>query len=367
MKGIIHTNSYKSLFLSFYSRIIQLSKNWVNNKPKNIFKEIELIKNILMSEIHPIWNLERINGEKLFNRLKDDEESAECSDCKIKLKILDFGFTTLIQHISSSAHSESNYKEKFQLLIKENGKNNYLNISFDPRPWENAYEKLEAFQINFQSQEISNKLKGALQTIEEILNKYSMEQISLSFNGGKDCTLLLHLFRACVNKKYNNQKQINSFFIKSDDEFTEVVNFVHSISEKCGLIYLKNEKPEIVATLMGSRYSDPKAAKMKSKCEWTETGWPSFLRVCPLLDFSYSDIWILLRYLCIPYCCLYDQGYSSLGEKKRTAKNPHLKIIVKENGEEGNERYLPAYMLKDEKFERVFREDRVSEDECLRK
>lgn len=136
---------------------------------------------------------------------------------------------------------------------------------------------------------------------------------------------------------------------------------------KSGLIYLKNEKPEIVATLMGSRYSDPKAAKMKSKCEWTETGWPSFLRVCPLLDFSYSDIWILLRYLCIPYCCLYDQGYSSLGEKKRTAKNPHLKIIVKENGEEGNERYLPAYMLKDEKFERVFREDRVSEDECLRK
>uniref|UniRef100_A0A914MD05 FAD synthase n=1 Tax=Meloidogyne incognita TaxID=6306 RepID=A0A914MD05_MELIC len=328
----------------------------------------------MFSEIHPIWNIERINGQKLFNRLKEEEESlVECTDCKIKLKILNFDVTNLIKHLSSSTHSESNYKEKFQLLIKENCGNfengdNY----FDPRPWENAYEKLEAFQINFKSKEISNKLKGALQTIEEILDKYSLEQISLSFNGGKDCTLLLHLFRACVNKKYNNQKQINAFYIKSDDEFPEVVDFVNSISEKynlkvfelegplkSGLICLKNKKPEIVATPMGSRYSDPKAAKMKSKCEWTEKGWPSFLRVCPLLDFSYSDIWILLRYLCIPYCCLYDQGYSSLGERKKTAKNPHLKII--ENGE--GEGYFPAYMLKDEKSERIFREDRVSEDE----
>ena len=85
-----------------------------------------------MSEIHPIWNLERINGEKLFNRLQDnDKDVVICTDCKIKLKILNFGVSELIQHISSSAHSESDYKEKFQLLIKENGKlkeNNNLHI-----------------------------------------------------------------------------------------------------------------------------------------------------------------------------------------------------------------------------------------------
>ena len=130
MKGfIIQINSYKTLFLSFYSHLINLStKNCVAKKPKNIFKEIEFCnyfsKKILMfSEIHPIWNIERINGQKLFNRLKEEEEESlvECTDCKIKLKILDyFDVTNLIKHLSSSTHSESNYKEKFQLLIKQN-------------------------------------------------------------------------------------------------------------------------------------------------------------------------------------------------------------------------------------------------------
>jgi hypothetical protein len=56
---------------------------------------------------------------------------------------------------------------------------------------------------------------------------------------------------------------------------------------KAGLISLKSKKPEIIATLMGSRSSDPRAAKMKSKCEWTEPSWPSFLRVIFIFMFNY--------------------------------------------------------------------------------
>ncbi|CAK5055237.1 unnamed protein product [Meloidogyne enterolobii] len=175
MKGfIIQINSYKTLFLSFYSHIINLStKNCVAKKPKNIFKEIKYLNYFskMSSKIHPIWNLERINGQKLFNRLKEEESLVECTECKLKLKILDyFDVTNLIKHLSSSTHSEANYKEKLKFLIKQNWGNGGDN--FDPRPWENAYEKLEAFQINFKSKEISNKLKGALETIEEILDKY---------------------------------------------------------------------------------------------------------------------------------------------------------------------------------------------------
>ncbi|KAF7636478.1 PAPS_reduct domain-containing protein [Meloidogyne graminicola] len=317
--------SYRSFVLSFYSCIIHLSKTLVAKRPENICNKNCYIQNIFMSEELPNCNFKILNGQqKLIKFLKGDKKEF------------------------------SNH--------------------FDLQPWENAYEKLEAFQINFKSKEIVIKLKEALKTIEEILDKYSLEQISLSFNGGKDCTLLLHLLRACVNRKYGENKQINAFYIKSNDEFPEIINFVHSISEKynlnifefngplkTGLIYLKSQKPEIIATLMGSRSTDPKAAKMKSKCEWTEPDWPPFLRVCPLLDMTYSDVWILLRSLCIPYCSLYDQGYSSLGERSKTMKNPHL--IIKENNGNEKEKYLPAYMLDDEKFERIFREDRASENE----
>jgi FAD synthetase len=56
----------------------------------------------------------------------------------------------------------------------------------------------------------------------------------------------------------------------------------------------------------------------------------------------------------LPYCSLYDLGYTSLGEVHNTIKNPFLKYEL-----DGIELYKPAYMLEDEDKERESRASAV--------
>lgn len=47
---------------------------------------------------------------------------------------------------------------------------------------------------------LGQKVAAALRTIEEALDQYSLVQLCVGFNGGKDCTALLHLVHAAVQR-----------------------------------------------------------------------------------------------------------------------------------------------------------------------
>ncbi|EIN14448.1 adenine nucleotide alpha hydrolases-like protein [Punctularia strigosozonata HHB-11173 SS5] len=224
----------------------------------------------------------------------------------------------------------------------------------------------------------------ALHVIEEAIDTHGQEHVSISFNGGKDCTVLLHLFVGALTRKSTEialGKAIPSIYIPLPSPFPEMEAFIEEavaaynldlfhcpppedsplpvesvvtpsvgasaitgLSEyfkpsqgipvgkakggegmRRALDMYKAQFPHIDAILVGTRRGDPHGAKLafRNPCD---PGWPQFERVHPIINWSYSDVWAYLLKFNVPYCRLYDEGYTSLGSTYNTNPNPALLI-----------------------------------------
>ena len=83
----------------------------------------------------------------------------------------------------------------------------------------------------------------------------------------------------------------------------------------------------------------------------TDGDWPKVMRVNPVLEWDYQDIWTFIRGLYVPYPTLYDKGYTSLGSRTNTIPNPNLAFT----NDKGQTHYKPAYELTEGTLERAGR------------
>lgn len=185
------------------------------------------------------------------------------------------------------------------------------------------------------------KLDESIKIFKQLLNSNTLDTISLSFNGGKDCLVLLIIYLSTLYEVYGDTLRsigsINCILINYETQFPQLTSFINECIEKYHLdliqynmpmkqgfeTYLK-EHPQIKSIVIGQRRSDPFSSNLKP-FQKTDNNWPEFERVHPMLDWKYNEVWCFLRTSSIDYCCLYDLGYTSLGGISNTLKNPHLK------------------------------------------
>ena len=169
------------------------------------------------------------------------------------------------------------------------------------------------------------------------------------------------MLHAVVHKLSTPPQKLKALYIRYDSPFPQAEEFISETTQrynlnlitmmgdiKAALKTLKETQPAIKAILLGTRRHDPFSDALRTFSP-TDRDWPHYMRVNPILDWHHADVWSMIRECNIPYCSLYDQGYTSLGSTHYTTPNPALKY------EDGSNKYKPAHMLEDGNLERAGR------------
>lgn len=212
-----------------------------------------------------------------------------------------------------------------------------------------------------QAATLQSELVTTLEVIRKGYEEYGPgeEGLALSFNGGKDCTVLLALVGA-IREEMGVEGGWCGAYLKTRNPFPAVETFIGESAAWAGLDLLEVPPPEngggMKATLtrllelrpsikgmwMGTRKTDPYSDSLEPFAP-TDDGWPPLVRINPILPWSYQTVWDFLLAFHVPFCSLYGQGYTSLGDIHNTNPNPLLAV---------SDGFAPAWQLVDGGSER---------------
>ena len=252
-------------------------------------------------------------------------------------------------------------------------------------PWFLRPHPIEYFFKTLHSKhpELKEKVEQSIEHIRKAFNNYNTP-IALGFNGGKDSVVIVNLIiLALIHPRDENieisgsatqnmltyeaisillNKHCLFFHFSIPNSFEEMDLFLNESASLYGVELrlidaskgfkqgleelIQTAQSKLDAVFMGTRKIDPDG-QFIGVFEKTSSGWPEMMRVSPILEWDYQDVWQFILDLSIPYCTLYDLGYTSLGSVKDTVRNEALK--------QPDDSFLPAYYLMDGNLERAGR------------
>lgn len=173
------------------------------------------------------------------------------------------------------------------------------------------------------------KVKQSVDILFKAFDDFGIDCTIVSYNGGKDSDACAHLWRLALYLYLDAKGRLgeyqetvdNSIFIvfHSPEDFEEINKHLKETVSSIGVQVYHSSKSfkegvkgvidhyGTKAVVLGVRRSDPQGTNLNVHTPSTPD-YPPFMRVLPLLEWTYGDVWNFLLTFQIPYCELYDQG-----------------------------------------------------------
>ncbi|XP_011303760.1 FAD synthase isoform X2 [Fopius arisanus] len=201
-------------------------------------------------------------------------------------------------------------------------------VNYDKHPHVDSHEKFLAFMDECQCDDYGK-------TLEELRKLYEKpKEVAICFDGSVESTVLLHLAHV-AQMQLKNSSKINVIMFKNEEWFPEVENFVKDITSRYNLnVITMNLPPQEATKNLEASHPDIKflllGIKSRSKDSGVyhnlarQTSISSIVIKCPLNGWTVDSLWTFARSLSLPYCSLYDKGYTCVGARESTKPNVNL-------------------------------------------